>query len=108
MHGNVVIVVCVLEKLERKVFVFRDYICIYMFCLCSGKFLIIAIEKKLYFVRTIPDFSRTENRQQKKENVFYFIIEYVFVLNVIKIYNITFKRYAPILHIKSENVFDRS
>lgn len=36
------------------------------------------------------------------------IIENVFGLNVKKMYNITLERTRPILHIKSENVFDRS
>lgn len=39
--------------------------------------------------------------------MFGFIIENVFYLNVKKLCNITFKHYAPILHIKIENVFDR-
>lgn len=55
---------------------------------------------------------QNENKQQKKddgkENVFGFIIENVFVLNVKKLYNITLERYAPILHIKTENMFDFS
>ena len=36
------------------------------------------------------------------------IVENVFCLNVKKMYNITLERTRPILHIKSENVFDRS
>lgn len=49
--------------------------------------------------------SRKENG---KENMFGFIIENVSYLNVKKLYNITLERTRPILHIKSENVFDRS
>lgn len=81
-----------------------------MFHLCSEKFKVTAIEKNCILLELYQN-SRTENRQQKrgqKENTFGFIVENVFGLNVKKLCNITLKRYAPILHIKSENMFDRN
>lgn len=81
----------------------------YMFCLRSGIFGVAAIEKKRE--KELYQNRRTNWKQTAAENGIekhVFIIENVFGLNVKKLHNITFRRYTPILHIKSENVFDRS
>lgn len=77
---------------KEKVFVLRDYIYTYMFRLCSEKFRAAAIEKncilfELYQNNRTKTGSRKEDR---KENMFVFIIENTFGLNVKKLYNITF------------------
>ena len=61
----------------------------YMFCLRSGMFFAVAIEKKRE--KELYQNSRTENRQQKNRiEKHVFIIENVFCLNVKKLCIITF------------------
>lgn len=49
---------------KEKVFVLRDYICIYMFRLCSGMFGAAAIEKKID--RAIPDYAERKQAAKKR------------------------------------------
>lgn len=76
---------------KEKVFVLRGYI--YMFGLCSEKFRAAAIKKNCIL---LDSRTKTGNRKEdRKENMFVFIIENVFVLNVKKLCIITFKRTHP-------------
>lgn len=68
-----------------------------MFCLRSEKFGAAAIEKKIEkmsYTRIAEP--KTGNRKEdRKENMFAFIIENVFSLNVKKMHNITLERTRP-------------
>lgn len=63
-----------------------------MFCLCSEKFETAAIEKNCILFELYQN-SRTKTgsrKEDRKENMFVFIIENVFYLNVKKLCIITF------------------
>lgn len=95
---------------KEKVFVLRMYFCMYMFCLRSGKFRTAAIEKNCILLELYQN-NRTENRQQKRgwerKYIWFYYRKCVrFECEKIMYYHI--QCIGGILHLKSENVFDRS